>query len=159
MDAGAPLSGRPQTPPLETVAAVLDALERAGVRGVVGGSAVLAAHGAVDAVRDWDVVVDADPAEVEAALARLAAPVSRVTGDDARFATEALFVVDAGDHAIDVMVRFRIRDGDDVVEIPARRGSVWRGLPIARAEDWIVAYRAMGRFERADALERVRADA
>lgn len=65
------------TPDPGVVAAVLAALDAEGVPAVVGGSTLLAAHGLVDVVNDWDVVADADPAAVATALADLPHPVRR----------------------------------------------------------------------------------
>lgn len=149
------MARRPVTriPPLEAVLAVQSALRDAGLNPVVGGSALLASLGLeLDEVHDWDVLVDADEDAVARALAATGLPTRRAADPaPAPYASEALFVVDAGDHAIDVIVRFRIRTAAGVLEVPARAGRTWRGLTMARAEDWAVAYRAMGR-ERSAAL-------
>lgn len=144
-------AAEPSTPPLEPVTAIQAAFRDAGVPAVVGGSAVLASLGLVDDVRDWDVVVDADATVVERVLGELGLPVERAEPHPG-FASDALLRVDAGDHTVDVLVRFRIRTADGVVEIPAREGARWRGLVLSRPEDWRVAYAAMGRMDRAAAL-------
>lgn len=145
----------PRLPPQRVLRAVLSALEAAGIPAVVGGSAVLAAHGApLDAVNDWDVLVEADVDVVAAALARIGAPIERAPEPAPHpYASDALLRVDGGDHTIDVIVRFRLRGEDGLITVPVRAGSHWRGLPVARADDWAAAYRAMGRPDRARALD------
>jgi len=141
-----------RVPPDEPLRSILAALEAAGMVPVIGGSAVLAARGLVDVVNDWDIVVDADPDEVGGVLRGLGLFLGTPPNDPA-FADDAFWRIDAGDHAIDVMVRFRIRtSAGEIVEIPARRGSTWNDLPLARAEDWRIAYLAMGRTQRAALL-------
>lgn len=152
--AGGPMT---RTPPLDAVLAVQAALDAAGIDSVVGGSALLASLGLpVEAVHDWDVAVDADPDAVADALGSLRLPIMRAGDADSElYASEELFVLDAGDHTVDVIVRFRVRAAGGVIDIPARPGAVWRGLRMARPEDWAIAYRAMGNAERAAALESV----
>lgn len=141
-------AAEPATPPLEPLAAIQAAFRDAGIPAVVGGSAVLAALGRIDAVGDWDLVVDCDAADAEAVLTSLGITAERAAPHP-DFASDALLRVDAADHSIDVLVRMRIRTPDGVVAIPARPGRTWRGLVLARPEDWRRAYTAMGRHERA----------
>ncbi|MAT18271.1 MAG: hypothetical protein CMF56_06855 [Leifsonia sp.] len=152
-----------RTPPLAAVLAVQTVLRDAGLEPVVGGSALLASLSAdLDEVHDWDVLVDADPDTVARSLAALGRPVRRAPEPAPEpYASDALFVVDAGDHEIDVIVRFRIRirTGTGVLEVPARPGGTWRGLTMARPEDWARAYRAMGRERSAALLESAASDA
>lgn len=149
------------TPPLETVLRLQAALAEGGVPCVVGGSALLAARGLVDVVNDWDLVVDAGRGEeARRIVTALGLPVQTVTDAHPPFATELLLIVDAGDHTIDVMVGFAVRGGDEItVRVPALaevgRWATWNGLVLGRAEDWVPAYRAMGREERALLLARL----
>ena len=120
-----PESPAPSIPPLQTVALLQASLSDAGIASVVGGSGLLASLGLIDEIHDWDLV-------------------------------------DAGDHSIDVLVGFALEaasapgstSGGGVVAVPARAGHSWRGLRMARPQEWIVAYRLIGRAERADALAR-----
>ncbi|MBX9470756.1 hypothetical protein [Microcella sp.] len=144
----------PRTPPFETVRALQQALAVEGVLSVVGGSGLLVSLGLTDEAHDWDLVLPPGTVEaVERVLAAKGLGAQRAPGGHPRFATEALFTVDAGDHSIDVLVGFAIRTDDGVVTVPARAGASWRGLVMARADDWAVAYRAMGRDARAQLLE------
>lgn len=139
-------------PPLEPLRRVLAALETAGMAPVVGGSALLVALGLAETANDWDVVVDADPDAVAAALEAAGVRVARTPGHPP-FESAALFAVDSEGAAIDVIVGFAIRGaGGALVEIPARPGTPWRGLPMAHPDDWVRAYAAMGRPERAALL-------
>ena len=143
-----------RTPPLETVRALQAALAEAGAPSVVGGSGLLASLGHVDEARDWDLVLPAGSVETaEQVLAALELEATRAADEHPRYATEAMLTVDAGDHTIDVLVGFAVRTASGVVAIPARPGGTWRGLVMARADDWTVAYRAMGRDARADLLD------
>ncbi|UFU03555.1 hypothetical protein LQF12_02805 [Ruania suaedae] len=136
---------------------VLPALHEAiAVHGAValGGSGLLRALGIEVAVNDWDLITDADPELVRAAIDGLGLPVRRVGGDSERFATRALFqVCDPGTgRAIDVMVDFAIVSGSEVVAIPVRPLRRWHGLWLADPRDWELAYRLMGRPEKAALL-------
>jgi hypothetical protein len=138
-------------PPLAPLRRVLDALEAADIPAVVGGSAFLVALGILTEARDWDVVTDADPDLVAAALRAAGLPVEP-SGPSERYPSE-LFSVDLDGAEIDVIVRFAVRaDDGEVVHVPARAGTPWNGLPMARPDDWRAAYRAMGRPERAALL-------
>jgi len=64
------------------VSQVVTALQDHGADAALGGSGLLAALGLVDAVRDWDVTTDADPAVVEAALQSIGATYDIQTGGD-----------------------------------------------------------------------------
>jgi hypothetical protein len=144
----------PRTPPLETVRALQQALAAEGVVSVVGGSGLLVSFGLADEARDWDLVLPpGSTAGVERVLAAIGLEARRAPGGHPQFATEALFTIDAGDHSIDVLVGFAIRTDEGVVAVPARAGGSWRGLVMARPDDWVVAYRAMGRDARAQLLE------
>jgi len=131
---------------------VLDALATADIPAVVGGSALLVALGLVEEARDWDVVTDAAPDAVGAAL-RVAGLPAEASGPAGRYLSEALYSVDFADAEIDVIVRFAVRaDDGSVVRIPARAGEPWNGLPMAHPDDWRAAYAAMGRPDRAALL-------
>lgn len=60
----------------------------------------------------------------------------------------------AEDHAIDIISRFTIETPEGMVHIPARAGDQWQGRVLARPQEWELAYRLMGRTQRAD-LRRV----
>jgi hypothetical protein len=137
-----------RTPPLETVRALQAALAEASVTSVVGGSGLLAALKLVEEARDWDLVLPPGSGETaERVLAALGLEATRAPAGHPLYATEAMLAVDAGDHTI------AVRTPEGVVAIPARPGGDWRGLVMARADDWAVAYRAMGRDARAELLD------
>src|SRR5690606_33525847 len=103
-----------RTPPFEPVRSIVTALQERGLQVAIGGSAVLAALGLVDTVRDWDITVEGDPDAVGRILDSLDLTVADRTEHMPPFATEQRFVVDAGDHEIDVLVGFALRDGQTV---------------------------------------------
>jgi hypothetical protein len=131
------------------------ALDAAGIGSVVGGSGLLASLGLVDTVNDWDLVTDADAAAVADVLRSLGLPAGSEDGDSGGFATRALHRLEHGGERVDLLVGFAIRTPDGIVRIPAAAGGTWRGLTMARPEDWRVAYRAMGRHTKAGLLDRV----
>ncbi len=131
-----------------------DALRAAGLGSVVGGSGLLASLGLVDAVNDWDLVTDGDEAAVAAVLRRLRLPADPLPGSSDRFATRALHRLERNGEQVDLLVGFAVRTSDGVIGVPATQGGTWRGLTMARPEDWAIAYRAMGRTEKAELLER-----
>ena len=139
-------------PPLDAVSAIIADFERRGWPVAVGGSAVLAWLDLVDTVRDWDVTVDADPDEVQRALVGLGTNLRDGTSGEDPFATRRRLVLTLPDHEIDVLVGFALRDGSTVVSVPVRVAGRWRGLPIAHPVDWELAYRLMGRSDRAALL-------
>ena len=151
LDAGLRLS-EPRLPDFGPLRRTRAALDAAGLAPVVGGSALLVALGAADEARDWDVVVDGDPEAVRDALYAAGIPAEPAPAS-ATFASDALFAVDLDGTDVDVIVNFAIRSADGtVVRVPAQPGIPWNGLPMARAADWIAAYTAMGREDRAVAL-------
>lgn len=141
-----------ELPPLQPVSAIVADFESRGWPVALGGSAVLAALGLVETVRDWDVTVEAAPDAVLAALRALGLSAHDATTPEPPFATAARLVVEAGDHELDVLVGFALRDGDAVWPVPVRVWRHWQGLPVAHPGDWVRAYRLMGRTERAAAL-------
>lgn len=132
---------------------VLRAFAAADVIAAVGGSGLLAAHGLVDVVHDWDLTTDAPPDRVRAALDTVALPVRDRTSREHPFRTQRLLTVDAGDHSIDVMIGFALADADGrQVELPTRVSGSWHGLPIGDPAVWREAYALLGRTDRAALL-------
>jgi hypothetical protein len=138
-------------PSLDLIKRLQDQLSLAGISSVVGGSALIASLGITVTINDWDLVIDDDPKDVQQVLDELGLSYKKV-GPSGIFKTEALFKISAENHEIDVMVRFALDTPKGVVSIPACPGKVWRGLTMARPEDWEVAYRLMGRHEKATLL-------
>ena len=137
---------------MDLVARLQAALRDAGIGSVVGGSGLLASLGLVDTVNDWDLVTDGDEAAVAEVLRALGLPAAPDAGDPGGFATRALHRLERDGEQVDLLVGFAIRTPDAVVRIPAAPGGTWRGLTMARPEDWRVAYSAMGRSDKAALL-------
>ena len=131
------LRNPPQTPPVRVVLNLQKRLRERGIASAVGGSGLLASLGLIDRVNDWDLCVDVEPAEVQGLLDELGLSYSRRTRSGI-FQTAALFTVQATDHQIDVLVGFALASPSGTVHIP---------------EDWRLAYRLMGRDDRAQLLE------
>lgn len=114
-----------RTPPLSVVSALQRELGRRSIPSAVGGSGLLASLGLIDTVNDWDLVTDAEPSEIQAILEELGLRYSRGTHSGI-FRTQALFTIEAGDHQVDVLVRFAFQGPSGIVEIPARTSLQWR---------------------------------
>lgn len=141
------------TPRLDVVLKLVESAERAGVQVAVGGSALLAARGVLHRVRDWDLTTDAEPDIVAGLVAQVGLPHRRVPREDP-FLTEACYTINAGDHSVDVLCQFAVRTPRGVLLVPTATTDTWRGMPLANAQAWSLAYRALGRPDRADALTR-----
>ncbi len=151
----------PQVPPeLGVLPQLHDALVAHGTV-ALGGSGLLRALGLDVAVNDWDLVTDVAPDLVRGVVKGLGLPVREVAGDSTRFATRALFeLTDPGTgREIDIMVDFAIVDGGQVVPIPVRPFRRWHGLWLSDPRDWVLAYRLMGRREKAAMLREWLAEA
>lgn len=141
-----------RTPPLAVVRQLQRQLASAGVVSVVGGSGLLASLGLVDRVRDWDLLTDGEPELVRRIVDRLGLPVHR-RGPEGVFRTDECLTLLAGDHEIDVLIGFELAGPQGAVPIPAEPGDQWQGLTMARPGEWELAYRLMGRPERAALLQ------
>lgn len=135
---------------------MLAALAAHGVEAAIGGSGLLAALGLVDRVRDWDVTTDGSVELVRAALDDTGLPYRSAAVRDGVYATRERYVVSAPDHEVDVIVGFAVHSAaaDGVVPLPTTITGHWRGLPLADPEVWALAYRLIGRADRAAVLER-----
>jgi hypothetical protein len=139
------------TPPFEPLVALTAALERAGVRCVLGGSGLLAALGCVDRVNDWDLQTDASEDAVRAALEGRGAAYK---GGDTLHA-DSKFTLAA--ERAEVICRFAFFAPLGVIRLPALAAGAWRGVPLASPEVWAVAYALLGAGERSE-LRRERAE-
>lgn len=157
------MSGEPSTlarvlvtPPTAAVSSVLAALAARGVEAAIGGSGLLAALGLVDRVRDWDVTTDAPAEVVRAALDDTGLPYRSAAVRDGVYATRERYVVTAADHEVDVIVGFAVHDpaAASVAPLPTKVTGQWRGLPLADPAVWALAYRLIGRSDRAALLDR-----
>ncbi|MHA6629757.1 hypothetical protein ACU61A_30325 [Pseudonocardia sichuanensis] len=144
----------PVTPPLATVTRVVEVLQRHGMAPALGGSGLLVALGLTDRANDWDVAVDAPDDAVRAALDEAGLAYRDATDRSGVYATAWRYVIDGGDHDVDLLVRFALRGPDGVEQLPARVTGHWRGLPLGDPAVWLRAYRLLDRPGRADVLER-----
>ena len=148
----APFMYHVKSPPIAPLEAVIGALERAGIPCALGGSGLLAALGLADRVNDWDLTCDADPGTVAPLLSRSAA----LHGNDALHADHKLSL--EGDR-IEVICRFAFHVKGGVVRLPTVISARVRGVPIASAEVWAVAYSLLADGEsserRRDRAERL----
>lgn len=141
------------TPPRSGVRAAVGALEAAGLDVALGGSGLLAAHGLVERVGDWDLTTDAAVDDVLEALAVAEIPVFAARDgapDEAPFASTALFALPGG---VDLIVGFAALDDDGTrIELPTRVTGRWEDLPLGDLTVWEQAYMLLGRPDRAALL-------
>ncbi len=145
---------QPLTPPLGQVTEVVAALNAAGDVAAIGGSGLLASLCLVDRVGDWDVTTEAGTGAVEAVLRDTGITYRRETAGEGVHATRARFLLTPPGHEIDVLVGFALRQEHLIVPLPTRITRWWQGLPMADPAVWELAYRLLGRVERAALLER-----
>lgn len=137
----------PLGPPRRVVAA----LEEAGLQPTLGGSGLLLAHGLVDRVRDWDLLVDAEMAVVTSALRSAGLTWIDAAADrTGPYATTARLVLAINSVEIDLMVGFAIwpegvAGPGGPVRIPSLPAGRWNGIRLGSLEAWLVAYRLMAR--------------
>lgn len=120
----------PTTPPLGTLTRVIGGLRRYGLAPALGGSGLLVALGLSERANDWDLTVDAPDEAVVAALAEVAPGYREATLRTGAFAGEPRYVVDGGDHDIDVLVNFTLRGPGGPERLPTRVTGRWRGIPL-----------------------------
>lgn len=142
-------------PPLAPVQTVVRALQRTGMQPTLGGSGLLLAHGLVDAVRDWDLLVDADVVEVHHALSRAGLSWTDAADRSGPYATTSRLLLHVEDVEIDLMVGFAIWPGgvahdEPAVRIPSLPAGTWNVLTLGSLEAWLVAYRLMDRPGKPD---------
>ena len=138
---------------MKAVAQIVAALVASGAEVAVGGSGLLAALGLVESVRDWDITTDAPENVVVDALDSVGLPYAAMGAGDGLYATRARFVVDCGDHNVDVLVGFAVREQGSSIPVETLVTRYWNGLPIGDPRAWAKAYRIIGRSQSAALLE------
>jgi len=133
-------------PALEPLRATIETLERGGIPCALGGSGLLAALGLADAVRDWDLMVDAPAREV---YPRLDPARVRYVGSDALHADEKL---ELPADQIEIICRFAFYVKGGIVTLPASVSERRDGIPLASPEVWCAAYWLLGRNAKAESL-------
>ncbi len=144
-------------PPLAPVQSVVWALQSSGLQPTLGGSGLLYAHGLVDAVRDWDLLVDTTVVDVHDTLSRAGLSWTDAADRSGPYATTSRQLLHVEDVEIDLMVDFAIwPDGvahdEPAVRIPSLPAGSWNGLPLGSLEAWLVAYRLMDRPGKPDRI-------
>src|SRR5262249_32258464 len=130
-------------PPLAPLRMILARLEGAGLAHALGASGLLAAHGLLDRVNDWDVTVDADLETIAFACAGLTFSRHGNSGchADHKLTFEA--------QRVELIARFAFFVPGGVVEIPTRVTGRWQGIPLGSPTAWAAAYALMGELEDA----------
>ena len=138
----------------ESLEAVVSRLRSNSIDFVIGGSGMMNLLGAQDRFDDWDVMTDASPDKVRAALAGLT---FTEPGPKAPFDSDAFFEVTVGDEKVDVICGFSLMVDGERVCFPATVASVRQGLPLADPRIWSRIYEALGQDEKALRMRELRA--
>lgn len=125
-----------------------------GLVPALGGSGLLVALGLAETAHDWDVTVDAPVAAVDTALRLGGLSYTDATSGDALYATRRRYVIDGGDHQVDLLVGFALCGPAGVERLPTRVTGTWQGIPLADPVVWERAYTLLNRPEKAAALRR-----
>jgi len=141
-------------PPLGVLVRVIDALRGRGLTPAVGGSGLLVALGLADVAHDWDITVDGAGSAAAAAVTDAGLAYRDRTDRAGIYATGWRYVVDGGDHDLDLLVNFALHGPHGTERLPTRVTGHWRGLPLADPAVWARAYRLLDRPAKADVLER-----
>src|ERR1700685_4184408 len=101
-----------EVPDMSVVRLVLRKLAESELSAAIGGSGLLAALGLTDVVHDWDVTTDGPTSAVVDALDSAGVPYRQAPAGIGVYASDGLYVVDGGDHEVDVIVGFAVRVGN-----------------------------------------------
>lgn len=143
-----------EVPRFDVVVRVIEAMRAHGLAPALGGSGLLVALGLADTAHDWDVTVDAPVVTVDTALELAGLAYTDGSSGDAVYATRQRYVIDGGDHHVDVLVGFALRGPDGVERLPTRVTGLWQGIPLADPVVWQRAYTLLNRPEKAALLGR-----
>jgi hypothetical protein len=130
----------------ESLETVVSRLRSSGIDFVIGGSGMMNLLGAQDRFDDWDVMTDASPDKVRAALQGLT---YTEPGPKAPFDSDAFFEVTVGEEKVDVICGFSLVVDGERVRFPAVVASVRQGLPLPDPRVWTRIYEALGQDEKA----------
>ncbi|MEO5987909.1 MAG: hypothetical protein ABIU54_10715 [Candidatus Eisenbacteria bacterium] len=130
-------------PPFEHLTSAGARLTAAGHLWGLGGSGLLHALGLAEHVGDWDLQTDASAEACEALFTGL--PYQRYDANGCH-ADHKLTLLDSD---AEIIIRFAFATPGGVVRIPARVSGSWRGVPLAAAEGWAVAYWLLGELDGA----------
>jgi hypothetical protein len=128
-------------PPWEPLHAVAVHLDRAGLSFALGASGLLAAHGLVSRVNDWDLTVEADLDAIAEACAGFEFTRHGNTG------CHADHKLGLEHERVELIARFAFFVPGGVVRIPTRVTGSWRGIPLGSPLAWAAAYALMGELE------------
>lgn len=141
MAATAPPGPQPALPPYEGLRMLTARLDAAGIEWAVGGSGLLAAYGLVNRVNDWDVQVEAGPAQLQELFADVPHEFFEHNGCHADW--KLTFAA----QQTELIPRFAFAVPGGVVRVPMKVSRRWNGLPIASPEGWACAYWIMGEHD------------
>ena len=136
-------------PSLKALKEISDLLTQAGIKHALGGTGLLYSYGLIGEVKDWDITLDAPFEQVCEAIRNF--KWERV-GQKEPFYSDYLLKINLEGTHIELIGRFKIRNGQEDFEVPVVVSQVWNGIPIADPEAWFQAYTLMGRKNRADLL-------
>lgn len=127
---------------------VVEKLNQHHIQYSLGGSGLLFSLGLVDHVNDWDIVVECSKEKLIDALDDL--QWTEAASGDYPFASK--YRIQIPSMHIDVIGSFALQTSKDQLKLPIENGAKWQGIDVSSPEIWYVAYRMMGREQKAEFL-------
>ncbi|MEM7738573.1 MAG: hypothetical protein AAF267_22595 [Deinococcota bacterium] len=124
-------------------------LTQAGIVHALGGSGLLSYLDLAVEVNDWDLTTEAPLNAVEEALRGYDFVRLEPKGI---YKSAFLLKLELPQSEADVIGGFAIADSHQVINIRTVVTGYWDGVPVGSAEEWLKAYRAMGRTRKAELL-------
>ena len=139
------------TPSFEALELISKRFSKSNILHALGGSGLLFALGINQEVRDWDIATEASLENVMEALEGLE---SKLIPNNELFKSHYLIKVTHNNTEIDIIGHFSIKKSDgDHHAVPVKIFGYWNSIPLADPKEWLLAYKLMGRYEKAAKLE------
>ena len=128
---------------------ICDSLRKNEVRFALGGSGLLMCLGLEANVRDWDITTDAP---LTALLPILKSVSHEIIKPNGNYATDYMAKINHDGALFDLIGNFALRTEAGVCQFPTIVCGSWMGIPLGSPEVWFLAYRLLGRTQKADVL-------
>lgn len=137
------------TPTFDDLLTISNIFKTAGIEFALGGSGLMYAIGLTVTIHDWDLTTDEPWSKIEPLLQGF--DYHYLEADDF-YATNYRCKIKVGDSRIDLMGGFAIKTERGVHYVATEVTDHWLGVPVGSPEAWALAYKLMGRSEKAEIL-------
>ena len=138
-----------KTPSIDDLITVSKIFKNVGLEFALGGSGLMHALGLTVTVHDWDLTTDEPWNKVEPLLRNFD---FRYLEADEFYATKYRCKFKVGNSNIDLMGGFAIKTDAGIHHVATEITGQWQGVPMGSPEAWALAYKLMGRSEKAEML-------